>query len=42
MYSAVKERRVFLFERALVITKRKRDTNERESYVVRETVMVRS
>ena len=35
-----KERRVFLFEKALAITKRRRDTSERETYINKEIFMV--
>ncbi len=37
-----KERRIFLFERALIHTKRRRDNSDKESYVVKEQLMVSS
>ncbi len=35
-----KERRIFLFEKALIITKRRHDNTEKESYVVKEKLVV--
>lgn len=36
----VKERRVFLFEKSLVITKRRTDGSEKGTYITKETFMV--
>ena len=35
-----KERRTFLFKKGIVITRRKRDSSERESYVIKDQLMV--
>ena len=35
-----KERRVFLFEHALIISKKRRDSSDRDTYAIKEELMV--